>query len=80
MRALEETSSSKVTRPVLQISPLGSVHIPVSDAYEGITDEQIMATALPCGIQLGGSKSTVMDSLHLMDRSRASESSVADAN
>ena len=80
MRALEETPSYTVTRPVPQTRSLGSMHIPVTDPYEGITDEQIMAIALPCGIMLGDSGSIVVDSLRMMDQDRASECSTVEAS
>ena len=42
------------------ISLLESVHIPVVDPYEGITHEQIMEIAIPCGIALGSPRADVV--------------------
>ena len=61
------------------ISPHGSVHIPVMDLYEGITDEQIIEITISCGISLGSWRGGVADSLTKMDQDRAVECSVVEA-
>ena len=53
VRALEDTPAHSTARQVPLISPIGSVHIPVEDPYERITDEQIMEITIQCGITLG---------------------------
>jgi len=80
VRALEETPSFITARPVPQISPLRSVHILITDPYEGISDEQIKEITIPCGFILGRSGSTVVDNLRKMDQARASECSTAEAS
>ena len=72
MRAFEDTPTYTTARQVPQINPLGSVHIPIVDPYEGITYEQIMETVIPCDIMLGGLGSDVATSIKKMDQARAS--------
>ena len=81
VRTLEETPSYNTARSVPQINPLGSVHIPVIDPYEGITDEQIMEITIPYGIILGSSGSAVANNLRKMDHQAcASEFSTIEAS
>ena len=72
VRALEDTPSTTTRSLVPQISPLGSVHMPIVDHYEGITDKQIMKITISCGVMLGSSRTAVADSLRMMDQVRAS--------
>lgn len=66
-------------RQVPQNSLLGSVHIPVSDSLEEITDELIMEITIPCGITLGGSGTDVAASIK-KDQDRAREFCATEAS
>ena len=57
---------------------MGSVHLPVHDPYEGITDEKIMEIAIHCGFLINGSGAEVGAHVQEMDQAWASESGAAE--
>ena len=72
-----------IAKQVPRLSPLGSGHIPVetpvSDSFEGITNEQVLVIIEPCSILVGNSTTEVMANLRQRDQDRAADCSAAEA-
>ena len=79
VRALEVTPPTLARLSASQLKLLGSVHIPVVNHYEGITDEQIMKITIPYGVMQGSSRAVVVDNSRKMNQARAVEYCAAEA-